>query len=197
MKLNKDKIRFRRGEAPYIGHLLTGSSQCYRCHIDVARVQRLISVNYLSKFLPHLSDICEPLKKLVAKDVQWHWTEHQGQGFQKIRKSVCEPPMLKYYEAQQELTLQSDASQIGLGAVLTQTGQPLAFASRALSVAGTRYAQTVKELLSVVFGLEKFHQYIYSRNVTVQTTSRLKPSLRRPSVWPETAPAPPATSTCV
>ena len=178
MKLNKDKIRFRRGEAPYIGHLLTDSSQCYRCHIDVARVQRLIECQLPEQVSTHLSDICEPLKKLVAKDVQWHWTEHQGQGFQNIRKSVCEAPMLKYYEAQQELTLQSDTSQTGLGAVLTQTGQPLAFASRALSVAGTRYARTVKELLSVVFGFEKFHQYIYSRNVTVQTTSRLKPSLR-------------------
>ena len=58
----------------------------------------------------------------------------------------------------EELTLQSDASQTGLGAVLTQNGQPLAFASRALSDTETRYAQIEKELLSVVFGSEKFHQ---------------------------------------
>ena len=58
----------------------------------------------------------------------------------------------------EELTLQSDASQTGLAAVLTQNGQPLAFASRALSDTETRYAQIEKELLSVVFGSEKFHQ---------------------------------------
>ena len=122
---------------------------------DVAGVQRLIGfVNYLSKFLPRLSDVCEPLRKLMAKDVEWHWTDHQDQAFQRIRQLVTEAPVLKYYEPMEELTLQSDASQTGLGAVLTQNGQPLAFASRALSDTETRYAQIEKELLSVVFGLE-------------------------------------------
>jgi len=69
----------------------------------------------------------------------------------------------------EELTFQSDASQTGLGAVLTQNGRPLAFASRALSDAETRYAQIEKELLYVAFGLGKFHQYTYGRKVTVQT----------------------------
>ena len=137
---------------------------------DVAGVQRLIGfVNYLSKFLPRLSDICEPLRKLMAKDVEWHWTDHQDQAFQRIRQLVTEAPVLKYYEPTKELTIQSDASQTGLGAVLTQNGQPLAFASRALSDTETRYAQIEKERLSVVFWLEKFHQYTYGRKVTVQT----------------------------
>ena len=65
--------------------------------------------------------------------------------------STTEAPVLKYYEPMEELTLQSDASQTGQGAVLTQNGQPLAFASRALSDTETRYAQIEKELLSVVF----------------------------------------------
>ena len=60
--------------------------------------------------------------------------------------------VLKYYEPMEELTLQSDASQTGLGTVLTQNGQPLSFASRALSDTETRYSQIEKELLSVVFG---------------------------------------------
>ena len=105
----------------------------------------------------------------MAKDVEWHWTDHQDQAFQRIRQLVTEAPVLKYYEPMEELTLQSDASQTGLAAVLTQNSQPLAFASRALSDTGTRYAQIEKELLSVVFGLEKFHQYTYGRKVTVQT----------------------------
>ena len=77
-------------------------------------------------------------------------------------------PVLKYFEPKEELTLQSDASDTGLGAVLTQNEQPIAFASRALSDAETRYAQ-IEELLAVVFGLEKFHQYTYGRPVTVQS----------------------------
>ena len=181
VKLNKEKMKLRRSEVPYIGHVLTDKGlKPDRDKIkamlempkptDVAGVQRLIGfVNYLSKFLPHLSDVCEPLRKLMAKDVEWHWTPHQDQAFQRIRQLVTEVPVLKYYEPREELTLQGDASQTGLGAVLTQNGQPLAFASRALSDAETRYAQIKKELLSVLFGLEKFHQYTYGRKVTIQT----------------------------
>ena len=68
------------------------------------------------------------------------------------RKKGTVALVLKYYEPMEELTLQSDASQTGLGTVLTQNGQPLSFASRALSDTETRYAQIEKELLSVVFG---------------------------------------------
>ena len=139
---------------------------------DVAGVQRLIGfVNYLNKFLPHLSDVCEPLRKLMAKDAEWHWTDHQDQAFQRIPQRATKAPILKHYGPTEELTLQSDASQTGLGAVLTQNGQP--HASRALSDTETRYAQIEKELLSVVFGLEKFHQYTHGQKVKVQTDHKL------------------------
>ena len=88
--------------------------------------------------------------------------------FQQTKQLVKEAPVLEYFEPKQELTLQRDASDTGLGAVLTQNGQPIAFASRALSDAETRYAR-IEELLAVVFGLEKFHQYTYGRPVTVQS----------------------------
>ena len=65
--------------------------------------------------------------------------------------------------------LKRDASDTGLGAVLTQNGQPIAFARIALSGGETRYAQIEKELLTEVFGLEKFYQYIYGRPLTVQS----------------------------
>ena len=71
---------------------------------------------------------------------------------QNYRKKGTVALVLKYYEPMEELTLQSDASQTGLGTVLTQNGQPLSFASRALSDTETTYAQIEKELLSVVFG---------------------------------------------
>lgn len=119
VKLNKEKMRLRRSEVPYVGHLLTDKGlkpdpdkiramQEMPKPKDEGGVQRLIGfVNYLSKFLPHLSDACEPHRKLVAKDVEWHWTDHQDQAFQRIRKLVSEAPVLKYYDPQQELILQA------------------------------------------------------------------------------------------
>ena len=67
------------------------------------------------------------------------------------------------------MTLQCDASDKGLGAVLTQDGHPIAYASRALTHVETRYAQIEKELLAVVYGLEKFHTYTNVRDVAVES----------------------------
>jgi hypothetical protein len=74
-------------------------------------------------------------------------------------------PVLKYYDPKLQLVLQSDASETGLGATIMQENQPIAYASRALTNTETRYAQIEKELLSVIFGLERFHQYTYGRTV--------------------------------
>ena len=65
--------------------------------------------------------------------------------------------------------LKRDASDTGLGVVLTQNAQPIAFASRALCDIETRYTQIEKDFLAVVFGPEKFHQYTYGCPLTVQS----------------------------
>ena len=74
---------------------------------------------------------------------------------------------MKYYDPKLELTLQSDGSETGLAAATVQANQPIAYASRAVTDTATRYAQIEKELLSVVFDLQKFHQYTYGRKVYV------------------------------
>ena len=73
-------------------------------------------------------------------------------------------PVLRYYTLKEEVTLQCDASQCGLGAALMQNGQPVAYASRALTPAETRYAQIEKELLSIVFACDRFDAYVYGRD---------------------------------
>lgn len=82
---------------------------------------------------------------------------------------MTQAPLLKYYNPGEELTEQCDASDKGLGAALIQNGQPIAFASRALTEPETRYAQIEKEMLAVVFALQKFDQYVYGRPATVQS----------------------------
>ena len=75
--------------------------------------------------------------------------------------------MLRFYDPDKELSIQCDASQTGLGAALLQGGQPLAFVSRALTDTETRYAQLEKEMLAVVWSIEKFDQYTYGRRVNM------------------------------
>ncbi len=77
--------------------------------------------------------------------------------------------MLKYFDLKKVVILSVDASAEGLGAVLLQEGQPVAFGSRSLTECQKRYAQIEKELLAIVYGCEKFHKYIYGKTVQMET----------------------------
>ena len=103
---------------------------------------------------------------------------------------ITAEPVLKYHDPSKALTLQVDASDTGLGATLIQEGHSIAYASRVLSDAETRYAQIEKELLAVVFVLEKFCLYTYGRQVKVQSDNKpleivaTKPLQRAPNrLW--------------
>ena len=154
---------------------------------DTAGVKRFLGfVNYLSKFLSHLSDVCDPLRQLTKKDVEWCWLEVHETAVKHIKEMMTSKLVLHYmyFDDKKELTLQADASKKGLGAAIMQAGQPVAYTSRALTNAEQNYAQIEKELLAVTFGLDRFHQYTYGRPVTVQTDHKpleviVKKSIKR------------------
>ena len=75
----------------------------------------------------------------------------------------------KYYDTSVTPVLQVDASLRGLGASLLQNGRPVAFASKSLSDIETRYACIERELLAIVFGVQRFHTYLYGRSFKVIT----------------------------
>ena len=171
MKLNKKKLMLQCTEIPYMGHLVTDQGlkpdpekieavTNMPKPDDIKAVRRFCGfVNYLGTFVPHLADAMEPLRQLTHKDVPWQWNHEHDLAFEKIKKLVTTAPRLKYYDPKEELTVQCDARDKGLGAALLQKGQPVAFASRALTDTKTRYAQ---------IKLQKFDQYAYG-NVTVES----------------------------
>ena len=136
-------------------------------------------VNYVAKFAPNISEVTAPLRELLKKDVAWHWTECHEQSLVAIKRVLTEtsPGVLRYYDPKKPVGLQVDACKSGLGAVLVQDGSPIAYASRSLTETECRYALIEKELLAVVFGVERFHQYIYTKEVTVETDHRLLVSI--------------------
>ena len=179
IKLNKQKSIFRVEELPFLGHVVTNKGlkpdpDKIKAIIDmptpanVADVQRLVGfVNYLSRFLPELSDTLEPLRQLTRQDVEWHWSDTQQQALNKLKQMITNTPVLTYYNPEENLVIQCDASSKGLGTVLLQNDKPIAFASRALSDTETRYATIEKEMLAVVFSFERFHQYTFGRHTKV------------------------------
>ena len=181
IKLNSKKLQLRKQEVPYISHVLTPDG----LKPDPSKVKAIVAmptpsgkkalqrplrmITYLAKFLPNLSDVIEPLRRLLDKDVQWHWNDTQEKSWKQVKQLITREPVLKYFDPSKEVTLQCDASESGLGAVILQEGQPIAFSSRALTSTERNYAQIDKELLSIVHGCTRFDQYIYGRSITVQT----------------------------
>ena len=134
-------------------------------------VQRLVGfANYLAKFMPHLSGVCEPLCLLLDKDTPWHWLPKHDAAVSDLKSLATSMPVLRYYDVTRPVTVQSDSSQSGLGCCFMQEGQPVAFASRALTPTERNYAQIEKECLSIIFACQRFHHYLYGRDpVPVET----------------------------
>ena len=163
-------------QVPYIGHLLTREGlrvdpkkveaiEKMPAPKDAKAVQRLLgSVIYLAKFVPHLSNIMQPLRRLLDKDTESCWLHIHQQGFDEMKKAITMTSALSYYDVMKPVVIQCDASDRGLGAALLQNGLPVAYSSRALTSAETNYAQIEKDLLAIVFACEKFDQYVYGRD---------------------------------
>ena len=131
-------------------------------------------LNYYGKFLPNLATILHPLHDLLQKDRPWKWTEACESAFVKSKQRLKDSSLLVHYDLKKPLRLACDASPYGAGAVISHvmedgTEKPIAFASRTLTSSERNYSQIEKEALSIVFGVKKFHSYLYGRKFTLIT----------------------------
>ena len=134
-------------------------------------LQRFLGmVNYLAKFVPKIttSQITTPLRDLLKKDVHFDLQQPRLDAIGELKRLITVDPNLPS-------RLKPDASSYGLGALLQQNHGsedfprwfPIAYASRALLPYEKNYAQIEKETLSIVFGTERFHEYLYGHRFTV------------------------------
>ena len=121
--------------------------------------------NYLAQYSPHLSGKTAILRELVKKDTHWNWSPEQEDRFNDMKNIITEVPgpVLPFYEPSKPVTLQADASQSGLGAVLLQDDKPVAYSSKTLTLTQQAYAQIEEEALALVFGREVSPLLIWSR----------------------------------
>ena len=131
-------------------------------------------LNYYGKFIPNLSSILHPLNQLLREKQKWNWTKECTEAFQQAKDQLTSSKVLTHYDPKLPITLAADASAYGIGAVISHTypdgsERPISFASRTLTPSERNYAQLEKEALSLVFGVKKFHQYLYGRNFTLIT----------------------------
>lgn len=114
LKLNKKKIRFKMASVAYMGHILTPEGlapdpekvravQEMPRPLDAQGVQRLLGVvTYLAKFLPQLSTICEPLRRLTDREARFDWMPHHDEALASIKRLITEAPVLRYYDVDRQ-----------------------------------------------------------------------------------------------
>ena len=131
-------------------------------------------VNYLNHFCPNLSDVIKPLFDLTKQDRDFVWTDVHEEAFKKAKQLISSSPCLAYFDVNKPITIQADASQYGLGAALLQPNesghlQPVAYTSCKLRPNEELWAQIEKECLAIVAACDKWDQWIYGREVAVQS----------------------------
>ena len=145
----------------------------------------LRAIQYLANFLPRLSESTDKLRKLLKKNTEWKWETEQQNDFEMIKKRLTEEPALAHYAKDKDNTVTTDASKTGLGITLWQNQvdgelKPIAFDSRFLNDTEKIYLIGELELLSVVWGLEKFRFYLYGKKVFLYTDHQaLEPLIKR------------------
>ena len=183
LTLNKEKCVFKCKEVTYIGHKLTKDGikpddnkvraiNEMPAPSDKKGVERLLgTVNYLGKFIPNLATVTKAIRIHLRKDTEFEWSYEQDQAFQEIKAVLTKDggSVLRFFDVRKPVRISCDASPTGLGAVLLQSGFPVAYASRSLTKAESRYAQIEKELLAVQFSLERFNQYTYGKKVAIES----------------------------
>ncbi len=93
--------------------------------IDVSSARRFLGViNFLSKFIPCMTEIVRPNQELLGKDTVWLWGPEHDRAVAQVKALISAEPVLAHFDAQQPLVVQCDASQDGLGAVLMQQNHP-------------------------------------------------------------------------
>ena len=127
----------------------------------------------LTNFIPKLSTLAHPLYELLGNK-PWKWSPSCDKAFCDVKCALTSETVLTHYNPNLPVELAVDASPYGLGAVIMHElpngdRRPIAYTSRTLNEHEKRYGQIDKEALAIMFGLNRFHLYLYGRHFTIQT----------------------------
>ena len=129
---------------------------------DLKQLQSFLGgINYYSKFIPNMAEIGKPLYCLLEKDTEWKWTKTEQLSFENLKQVLLTAPVLTIFDQNVPLKLDCNASQYGLGAVLShvypdKSERPIAYGSRTLNKHELNYSRIDKEGAS--FTLKTFSQ---------------------------------------
>lgn len=186
LKLQPKKCNFCQQKVRFLGHVVSASGistdpdktevvSNWPTPTDKREIQQFLGlVNYYRRFIKNFASLAKPLQRLTEKNVTFEWNESCQNAFDQLRACLVSAPVLAFPDYSKTFILDTDASENGIGAVLSQ-GQDdgsecvIAYASRSLSRQEQRYCVTRRELLAVVEFVHHFRCYLLGQHFTLRT----------------------------
>lgn len=198
LSLTKDKCVFFKPSISYLGHvinehgLLKSNDKIKAIHdapspTNQKEVKSFLGlINYYHKFISQLATKASPLNDLLRKYQRFRWTAQCEEAFQSVKREITSDTVLMHFDPDLPVTLATDASPVGLGAVISHklpdgTERPISFASRSLSKSERNYSQIDKEATAIYWGVKKFYDYLYGRKFILITDHKPLVSILHPN----------------
>ena len=137
--------------------------------------------NFYRRFVHNFAEITTPLTELTSSKQPYTWTTKHQQAFDALRNALTSPPVLDYPKQTDKFVLTTDASGVGIGAILsTKRGTVVEFASTVLSTAESKYSTIEKECLAIIWATRKFRHFLLGAPFILETD-------HKPLMWLESA----------
>ena len=185
LKLHPKKCQFFKQSVSFLGHVISNNG----VSTDPAKISAVVHwptpttaselrsfiglASYYRQFVPHFAEIAAPLHRLQEKGGVFQWTESCNDAFVSLKRKLSSAPILAFPRPSDVFVIDTDASDCGIGAVLSQCQdgieRVIGYGSRSLTKAERNYSTTRKELLAMVYFLRHFRCYLLGRPFVVRT----------------------------
>ena len=173
------KCEFWLDSVSFLGHVISGvgvavDSEKVKAVVEWTRPTNVFEIQsflglagYYRRFIEGFSKLLRPLTALTRKNARFAWTDECEQCFQELKRRLVTAPVLALPTKSGDFVVYSDASKKGLGCVLMQNGNVIAYASRQLKPYEQNYPTHDLELAAVVFALKIWRHYLYGKRCEI------------------------------
>lgn len=178
------KCAFAQNQIAYLGQIISGqgvatdpskitSIQDWPVPQSAKEVRGFLGLaGYYRKFIAHYGMLSKPLTILLKKGVPFHWTQNEQQAFLNLKQALILAPVLALPDFTQKFVVETDACDVGVGAVLMQKGHPISYVSKALGPRNQTLSVYEKEYLAILLAVEQWRQYLQLSEFVIKTDQR-------------------------